>query len=1058
MRLRILAALIAVAALATPAVAQEQHGAIEGTVKDSSGAVLPGVTVHLSGGAGVSVDAVSDTQGTYRFPSILPGTYTVTATLSGFKTEKVDNIPVDLGQIKKVDFSLGVASMSENVQVTAEPPIVDVKQSTKATDIAGDRVDLVPHNRDFTTMVTQAPGANNEPKSDGIMIDGSSAAENRYVVDGVETTNIIGGLSSKPVLSDFVDTVQVKSSGYPAEYGGSTGGVINVITKSGTNNFSGSALGYWQGSALTGSCNKASLAPNSVQGAASGSTPVQLTDNSPQPCGANPTLRRQLVNSNLAEFWTFPKDTSNLYQPGGSFGGPVMLNRSWFFVGYQPALTTTSRTANAVTSGNAKAVPQSATQHDQVQNLTADQTMQLGSKLRTRVAFNNSWEKVNGALPATGGTDPAGTNYATGTVNPNWTLSGQADYTLKSNLLLSARAGYFRQNQHSFGISNQTRFSFANSSIGIPGVPQADQFPSGYANIPTNSSTVFDLQERKFVQGDATWFGHLAGEHQVKGGFQADLRGENVNSGQQAQNITLDWGAQFANTGPQGVYGYYSVNSNLALPQEGEITQGKAASDVYGLFVQDTWSVTSKLTLNLGIRSESEKVPAYTSDNNDYGPYPIQFGFADKIAPRLGAAYDLFGDGRWKLYGDWGVFYDIFKLELSQGSFGGQKWVQYYYTLDTPNFTSLTGPNCPPACGGTPITSVNERLPSLSSTACLGPCIAPGIKPMRSQEASAGLEHQLNATSSVAFRYVHKQLDRGIEDTGSIVPFGPDANSEPYIIGNPGEGPTQTFNVINCNAAPGVPTCDVYAGSSGSLTLPKPKRNYDSGEFDYNKRFSHNWSLYGSYVLSRDYGNYPGLSESDENGRDSPNVGRLFDYPIEEMNGQGQPLYGDLPTDRRNQFKLQTVYSFPFGTTIGINQLADSGIPESRTAAVMPGHGYIFYFDGRGSDGRTPWLTQTDLYVQHAFKLGHSNRTFMVDVTVLNLLDQRTVLDYSNQIVLKSPDPAIDENALYAGNLNFQSELNGLIAANKLAVDPRFMNPSSWQAPRTVRFGAKFTF
>lgn len=1063
MRLRIFAALLAVIAFgAAPTYGQEQHGAIEGVVKDSSGAVLPGVTVHLAGGAGVSVDAVSDATGGYRFPSVLPGTYTVTANLSGFRAEKVENIVVQLGEVKKIDFGLAVASVSENVQVSAAPPLVDVKQSTKATNIGGERIDLVPHNTDFSSLITQAPGANNEPKSDGIMIDGSSAAENRYVVDGVETTGLVSGLSAKPVLSDFVDEVQVKSSGYPAEYGGSTGGVINVITKSGTNSFSGSGVGYWQGSALTGSCNKASIASKSVQGPITGSTPTALTDNSPQPCGANPSLRLQLTNSKLAEYWTFPKDDSNLYQPGGSLGGPIFLNKAWFFGAYEPQITMSSRSVNATTSGNAKAVPQSASQTVQVQNLTADQTMQFGAKLRTRVAFNNSWQKNNGTLPSTSGTDPAGTNYATGTVAPNWTLSGQADYTVKSNFLVSAHVGYFRQNSHSFGIPAETQYTFGSSNIGMPGVPAADQFANGYRNIPSNSATAFDILDRKFLQGDATWFTHLAGEHQIKGGVQADLRGDNVNSGNLGQTITLNWGSQFATTGPQGIFGYYSLNSNAAVPSEGFITQGRVASDVVGIFLQDTWSATSKLTLNLGIRTENEKVPAFTNQNNDYGQYPIKFGFGDKIAPRLGAAYDLKGDGRWKVYGDWGIFYDIFKLDLAQQSFGGAKWIQYWYTLDTPDFTTVNAsPNCPPACAGTFITSSNERLPSLSNTTCEGPCIAPGIKPMRSQEASAGIEHQLGATSSVSFRYIHKQLDRGIEDTGSIVPFTTaiaTANDEPYIIGNPGEGPSQTFNIINCNAAVGVPTCDVYAGSSGAHTLPKPKRNYDAGEIDYNKRFSHNWSLFASYTLSRDFGNYPGLSESDENGRDDPNIGRLFDYPIEQFNGQGQPLYGDLPTDRTNQLKAQFVYSFPFGTTVGLNQIADSGIPESRTVSVFPTHGYIFYFDGRGSDGRTPWLTQTDLYVQHAIKLGHSGKTFMVNVTVLNLLDQRTILDYSNQVRLRGTTPTVDENALYAGTFNTQAYVDQLVASGAMIADPRFMNPNSWQAARTVRFGAKFTF
>jgi len=189
--------------------------------------------------------------------------------------------------------------------VTAESPIVDVKSNTKATTISSDRVDLVPHNRDFTSLVTQAPGANNEPKSGGISIDGASASENRYVVDGVETTNIINGTSAKPVIADFVDQVQIKSSGYPAEYGGSTGAVVNVITKSGTNSFSGNVLGYWQGNGLVGSCNQPNLSPLNGNGAVTGTKPTPVGITTPTPvCGVNPSLRNTFANAAVSEYWT----------------------------------------------------------------------------------------------------------------------------------------------------------------------------------------------------------------------------------------------------------------------------------------------------------------------------------------------------------------------------------------------------------------------------------------------------------------------------------------------------------------------------------------------------------------------------------------------------------------------------------------------------------------------------------------------------------------------------------------------------------------------------------
>ena len=231
MRAQGAAVLLAVVLMPLAAVAQEQRGSIDGIVRDASGAVLPGVTVEARNSAtGATLPTVSDASGRFRFPSVQIGTYDVTASLAGFKSAKIPDVLVALGQVKTLDFSLSVAGVSETVNVTAVSPVIDVKQSTRATNIRQEQIELLPHNRDFTSLIVQAPGVNQEIKSgNGFTVDGSSAAENRYVIDGMETTDVIKGQSGKDVLADFVEEVQVKSSGYSAEYGGSTGAVINVM-------------------------------------------------------------------------------------------------------------------------------------------------------------------------------------------------------------------------------------------------------------------------------------------------------------------------------------------------------------------------------------------------------------------------------------------------------------------------------------------------------------------------------------------------------------------------------------------------------------------------------------------------------------------------------------------------------------------------------------------------------------------------------------------------------------------------------------------------------------
>jgi hypothetical protein len=1003
MRLRTLAALLAAVLLAWPAAAQEQRGSIEGVIKDASGAVLPGATVDLKSPTGVTLNAVSDAQGVYRFPSLQPGTYTLTATLQGFKNETTADIRVGLGEIKKVDFALALAGVTETVQVTAETPIVDVRQAARQTNIRAEQVALIPHGRDFTSLVTQAPGANNEQKLGGLSIDGASAGENRYIVDGIETTNLQSGLSGKNVIVDFIDEVQVKSSGYTAEYGGATGGVINAITKSGTNNWHGGAAFNWQG--------------NQTEGA------------------RNQTLRLALSDTNAAEYITYPEDSYNRYETSLSVGGPIMKNRSWFYAGYQPSVTPTTRDVSAQTSGNANALAVSAEQRALVQYITANQTAQIGDSLRTRVAFNNSWSRTKGLLPSLNGTDALGTNYAKTSTFPNWSVSGNADWTLSQHMFVGFRGGYYVSDQYDTNVPVEPQFSFQSGNVGLAGVDPQFQHPSGFLSVLSNSKVDRDKQTRAYVQADSTWYANLAGQHQFKAGVQFDRLGNDVLRGNARPVVRLFWNQALASGSPvqSGPLGYYEVRSNGVDPTKGIITQGNVHSNLIGLFLQDAWTIGNKLTVNAGVRTEREEVPAYAT-GSDIPAYGIKFGFGDKVAPRLGFAYDIMGDGRWKASGSWGIFYDIFKLELPRGSFGGDKWLSYYYTLDTPDFTSLIGNGCPPACGGTLIRGpIDFRHPSFGSDA-----IEPNLKPMRSQEATFGVDHELNSVMAVGAHYVHKQLDRAVEDTGSLDAEG----NEIYIIANPGEGLTAT----------------AYNG----ISMPKPKRQYDGVEFSFEKRLADRWFLRTGYTWSRLWGNYSGLSQSDENGRTSPNVGRGYDYPIMMFTGAGDPSYGVLATDRPNQFKAQFIYQLPMGTSFGLNEYVASGVPVTREAAVLPTSNYPVQYLGRGSDGRTPVLSQTDLYVQHNFNIG-GGRALQLNATVLNLFNQRTPISKFSTQLRSGNGLTFDQAAFYAGQIDFEQLISAGTAAAQAAgrasfTDPRFLMNNDYQSPILARFGLKFLF
>ena len=696
MRFRMLAALVAVALLvALPVVAQEQRGSIDGVVKDAQGGAIVGATVVAKSMAGATVEAVTDATGKYRFPSLAPGRWEVTANLSGFAPAKVQNVDLRLGQLLTIPLTLSPGAMTETVQVVAESPLIDVRQSARATSLRAEDIDKMPKGRDFTSLVTQAPGANLEnAKLGGISIDGASGGENRFIIDGAETTNLQSGVSGKAMVTDFVDEVQVKSSGYAAEYGGATGGVINVISRTGTNQWRGNAFTYYTGDGLDSSYR--------------------------------PSLRLVPTNSNAAEYVTYPEDSYSRWEPGFTVGGPIVKDKLWFFAGYAPEFLSTDRTVTFRADNSTSTFNQTFKRN----NLTANMTGQFGAKVRAKVAFMSSGYKQEGRLPSLDGTSSPTANYAINDISPNY--SGSATLRLhpveqgvpeRARRLLPPghlQRGRLRQHPlHLLPVEHRPG-----------GRPAEYQGAVSTTNVPTNSSTTQDIQERINAQFDATFFFSGGGEHQLKTGVQFDRIANNVLSGEQGNLVRIQWNRQLVSSDPtsRGPYGYYQVRSNGVLPQQGFITVGNIASNNVGLFVQDAWTINSKLTLNLGLRTENEHIPNYADASYGLPEYAINFSFGDKLAPRAGFAYDIKGDGKWKVYGSWGIFYDITKLELPRGSFGGDKWLEYYYSLDTPDWPNLDTPNCPPECPGRLIRGpIDFRPPSIGRR----DAIDPNLKPMQ---------------------------------------------------------------------------------------------------------------------------------------------------------------------------------------------------------------------------------------------------------------------------------------------------------------------------------------
>ena len=989
---------------AAPIAAQERTGSIAGSVRDSSGAILPGATVQATSPSLVGIQtAIADGQGSYRFPALTPGLYEITATLQGFNTAKVTDVRITIGQLLKIDLALSLATLTESVTVTAESPIIDVKQNAATASITSEAIETLPKPRDFVDLIRTAPGAQQERKS-GIQIDGAGGAEHRYVIDGMDTTGIRTGVSGQEMPTDFIQEIQVKSSGYNAEFRATTGGVISAITKTGSNVWRGGAGLYFRNNSFSGD--------------------------------PRPELRQLPTDASKAETIIRPDDEFSRTEPTFDLGGPLWRNHAWFYLGTAPDFDRTRRTVTFRTNNETRSFDQNEVDYNTIFTATA----QLRPNMRLKATVNR--QSLRDVMGPTGNAgnfptiEPDGTSTSNPTLFPspiyldtfdNFYV-GALDWVMGPKLFTNVTVGVYDYGTHGGGAGDALRHVFTTSNIqsasfNFPEIPDSLRFVSNYADLPSSSVTKFDDFTRHSVNADVSYYAHRWGDHAIKTGFQYERIGNTRQGGAQFPSINLNWGSPrnaLDGRSVRGTYGHYTVTR---VHNSGDIhTNG------VGLFIQDAWTIRPNLTLNLGVRTDREEIPSYTEGNRG-----IHFGFKDKISPRAGFAWDMFSNGKWKAYGSFGIFYDTSKLEMPRGLFGSEHSVTYYMTLDTFNWPAIQcghppvpGPNCP----GTFIEQVDLRHAANEEDNFL---IDPNLKPIRTREVTLGVDHEFSPRIAVGIRYSRKRFDRTIEDTGVLVP----GIGEVYRITNPGESIGE--NVLRD-----------FAGCTTCPNQPKPTRNYDGIEFRFQKRFSDNWQLTTTYLFSRLYGNYSGLTSSDENNRNSPSVNRFFDGQYYSFDHNGLPVFGLLQTDRPHVFKVEGSYDLPWGTGIGLYWFAESGTPLQTE---MREKGIPFYPFGRNDLGRTAALTRTDLLIQHNFRL-LGNHRINVGLNIENLFDHDTVtrvfqvvnrdtFNVSDQVFFSG---TFDPIALQAAN------------PNTYRPDPRFNLADQWQQRREMRLQVRYTF
>jgi hypothetical protein len=989
--------------------AQTPTGKLFGVVTDEDGNPLPGVNVEATSVKLMGKAAtVTDASGLYRLFALQPGTYKVTFTLQGFKPLIRDGIVLNIEQTLKLDAALQMGALEEEVTVIGQSPLIDVKSTTKGMTLTKEMFEVLPRGRNFDTLATAVPGVNYEPNLGGLSVDGASGAENMFYIDGTEINRTDIGTRGQSAAFEFVDEVKITASGYPAEFGGAVGGVVNVVTRQGGNEFHGELIGYYEGSHLTGKERDT----------------VRL----------NPSNDRLLQVINFQD--EYGKPLQHRYEGGFSLGGYILKDRLWFFGSFLPVYNPITR---AIDWTSTEAVDNAKyTQKNYAYNFQVKLTAQPFSFMRVGVSYVNNFTKYRGNLPSRDGTGDSTDIYADyGYSYPNYTAQGFADLTFGNNFMVNLRGGRFYYNTTGQQVHPTTpQYYFLRSVPASLGVPDEYVRAIYWRNHPLIMETNNSLKYKNYANADFTYYLNFGGEHALKFGVgwlkQGEVEDQLINP--EYAYIRFQWN-RTANVGGvsygRGQYGFYEVRGGPVSGQYGGFWD--VYNERWAAYLQDAWTIADRFTLNVGIRAETEYLPPYANPADIPAEYaswrPMDFGWGDKLAPRVGFVYDVFGDASLKVFGSYGLYFDVIKTYMAAHSYSGFKWKTAYYTLDSYEWDKIGVNGYYP---GTLLTVYDWRHPSFDTT-------DPDLKPVSQRELSFGIEKMLMENVSLTARFVNKHLRHVIEDVGFQVP----GVGEVYYEANPGYGYTLHIGNGTGKMDPNYPE------------TPKAKREYYAVNVSLDKRLSNNWLAGISYTWSQLTGNCSGLAASDEFGRVSPYVERQFDNWAMTVTKDLEYTGGPLNTDRTHFIKFYGAYTFPFRLTVGTVINAMSGTPFTEMWSLLDA--YMIPFDRNhyreGTTGndikskRTPFLWFANVYAEYNLRIGKYTLNFNVNVdNVFNIATARRLYEYRTLY-----DIGVNSDTVLSKNWD-------LASGEDFVEDPRFGQKMNFYDPIAARFGVKFIF
>jgi hypothetical protein len=981
--------LIAFAALAllgaSFAFAQETTGDIIGTVTSEDRVALPGVTVTAEDvDTGLRRSATSNAGGLYRIAALPPAGYSVTANLEGFQTVR-RSVKVDLGRTVTNNLTLQLGAFTETIEVSGEEPQIDPTSTVAGITVNTDDLNArLPIAREAAQLALLAPGTIpgdfffnpgyffgpilNTPGQRLTSMRGASVAENSYQVNGLNITNFRNGVGSSRVPFEFLEQAQVKTGGYEAEFGRATGGVINMVTKSGSNTLRGVATVYFH--------------PESLQGSMANTVYSVKEEERLESLEANASVGGALVRDRLFYYLFVSYADEDLLTMGGGRGERWQSQEPYWG----------GKVDWNVTPG-----------HRLEGTYFSDET----EVDRTLIAYER------------------GVGFGD-VINTGQFLRGGSNAILKYSGILS----------DSFMLSAQygvNQFERTDRTTGDECPRARDlrrQSPPYGIGCWVWWAAGTDSDERDAYRLDVDLF---VGRHSLRAGIDVE---DNLSSHRQTYSGDIYYAYYLNGTEEQEPEDYWFSD----LPWDQELVRvrhwrqgGDYPVESRSAYVQDSWAATPDLTVNLGIRYEEY------DNKNSLGETFIRI--TDQWAPRVGAVWDVGGDGRSKLYGSYGLYHlpvaSFPNIWLAGGTYEDEGW----YTLSG---------------GIDPLTGEPGQLEDELLYHVLADGVAPDpretrsdeLEPMSQWEAILGYERMAGERWSLGVRGVALEFNDIIEDVllaqALWEVYGVECLSPDLIwefegcfhqwqqharLTNPGRGFTGWYDLH------GDGVLEPISLTAEEIGLPDPERKYYAVELTATRRFADRWMLHASYTWSHSYGNYEGWVDSDIHQADA-GLNMTWDTA-----GIMENSSGNLANDRRHSLKLFGAYRWDVGLQLGANSWYRTGRPLSgfgyhpsdpwaNALADFFGHP-VFYILGepcpRGSAGTTDDAWSLDLMLRYDWRWAATDWHLRVDA--YNVFDNGAVT-------------AVEQYAEWPMGTPFRN----------------YLEPIDFQEPRRVRFGFGVSF